>query len=125
MERDTRQRRAIRKVLEAAGRPLSPQEILEGARRQAPTLGLATVYRTLRALADEGWLTPVTLPGEPARYEPAGKTHHHHFRCRGCDRLFEVEGCRQASVAKAPRGFVIEDHEVVWYGRCARCARVA
>lgn len=125
MERDTRQRRAIRKVLEAAGRPLSPQEILEGARRQAPTLGPATVYRTLRALADEGWLTPVTLPGEPARYEPAGKTHHHHFRCRGCDRLFEVEGCRQASVAKAPRGFVIEDHEVVWYGRCARCARVA
>jgi len=110
-------------VLEAAGRPLSPQEILAGARRQAPTLGPATVYRTLRALADEGWLTPVTLPGEPARYEPAGKTHHHHFRCQRCDRLFEVEGCRQASVAKAPRGFVIEDHEVVWYGRCARCAR--
>jgi len=111
-------------VLEAAGRPLSPQEILAGARRQAKTLGPATVYRTLRALANEGWLTPVTLPGEPARYEAAGKTHHHHFRCRRCDRLFEVEGCRQASVAKAPRGFVIEDHEVVWYGRCARCARV-
>jgi Fur family ferric uptake transcriptional regulator len=125
MERDTRQRRAIRKVLEAAGRPLSPQEILDGARRQAPTLGLATVYRTVRGLVAEGGLAPVSLPGEPARYEPAGKRHHHHFRCRGCDRLFEVEGCRQASVAEAPRGFVIEDHEVVWYGRCARCAKVA
>lgn len=125
MERDTRQRRAIRTALQAAGRPLSPQEILLGARRRVSTLGPATVYRTLRVLVDEGWLAPVSLPGEPARYEPAGKTHHHHFRCRRCDRLFEVEGCRQAAVAKAPRGFVIEDHEVVWYGRCARCAKVA
>lgn len=125
MERDTRQRRAIRKVLEAAGRPLSPQELLDGARHQAPSLGLATVYRTVRGLVDEGWLAAVSLPGEPARYEPAGKRHHHHFRCRGCDRLFEVEGCRQASVARAPRGFVIEDHELVWYGRCASCAKVA
>ncbi len=125
MERDTRQRRAIRKVLEAAGRPLSPQELLEGARRQAPTLGLATVYRSVRSLVAEGWLAPVSLPGEPARYEPAGKRHHHHFRCRRCDRVFEVEGCRQATVARAPRGFVIEDHEVVWYGRCAACAKAA
>jgi Fe2+ or Zn2+ uptake regulation protein len=36
-----------------------------------------------------------------------------------------VEGCRQASVAQAPHGFVIEDHELVWYGRCATCAKVA
>jgi Fur family ferric uptake transcriptional regulator len=125
MERDTRQRRAIREVLEAAGRPLSPQELLRGARRRAPTLGLATVYRTVRGLVAEGSLTPVSLPGEPARYERAGKGHHHHFRCRACDRVFEVEGCRQARVAQAPRGFVIEDHEVVWYGRCASCARAA
>ena len=47
----------------------------------------------------------VYLPGEPARYEPAGKGHHHHFRCRGCDRLFEVTGCRPAAAARPPRGF--------------------
>lgn len=125
MERDTRQRRAIRKVLEAVGRPLSPRELLREARRRAPTLGLATVYRTVRGLVADGSLTPVALPGEPARYEPSGKRHHHHFRCRGCDRVFEIAGCRQARVAPTPRGFVIEDHDVVWYGRCASCARAA
>ena len=31
MERDTRQRRAIRRVIEEAGRPLSPQEVLKVA----------------------------------------------------------------------------------------------
>jgi len=118
--RSTRQRRAIRRVLEASGRPLSPQEILAGAHRLAPTLGVATVYRNLRTLLDDGQLVRVELPGEPVRYEPAGKRHHHHFHCRGCDRLFEIEGC--AARPRAPKGFVVEDHEVVFYGRCAACA---
>ena len=122
-ERDTRQRRAIRKVLETSGRPLSPREVLKGAHRHAPGLGLATVYRNLKALVGGGRIVAVELPGEAARYEPAGKGHHHHFRCRGCDRLFEVMGCRQAAAGRPPRGFQVESHEVVWYGRCASCAR--
>src|SRR2546427_90571 len=38
MERDTRQRRAIRRVFETCGRPLSTREVLAAAHRQAPTL---------------------------------------------------------------------------------------
>jgi len=122
MERDTRQRRAIRRVLETAGRPLTPLEVLSAAHRHVPRLGLATVYRNLKTLVKDGQLVPVDLPGEASRYEPAGKGHHHHFRCRRCDRLFEVRGCRPAAAGRPPRGFVVESHEVVWYGRCASCA---
>jgi Fur family ferric uptake transcriptional regulator len=125
MERDTRQRRAIRRVLGAAGRPLSPREVLGAAHRHAPGLGLATVYRNLKALLSEGAIVAVDLPGAAARYEAAGKKHHHHFRCRRCDRLFEVTGCRPAAVGRPPRGFVAESHEVVWYGRCAQCVGAA
>ena len=50
MERSTRQRRAIREAFLEAGRPLSPQEVLELARKKVPSLGLATVYRTLKGL---------------------------------------------------------------------------
>jgi Fur family ferric uptake transcriptional regulator len=120
--RSTRQRRAIRRVLEASGRPLSPREILAGAHRLAPTLGVATVYRTVRTFLDDGLLVRVELPGESVRYERAGKQHHHHFHCRGCDRLFEIEGCRAMVRPRAPKGFVVEDHELVFYGRCAACA---
>jgi Fur family ferric uptake transcriptional regulator len=123
--RDTRQRRAIRKVLEASRRPLLPREVLVAAHRHAPTLGLATVYRNLKALVAEGVLVAVELPREPARYEPAGKGHHHHFRCQRCARLFEVTGCRARPAGRPPRGFVVESHEIVWYGRCASCAHAA
>jgi Fur family transcriptional regulator, ferric uptake regulator len=124
MERDTRQRRAIRQVFARSDRPLSAEEVRAGAHRHAPTLGLATVYRNLKALVDEGFLVAVAMPGEAARYEAAGKRHHHHFRCRRCDRLFELGGCRKP-VPRAPKGFVVESHELLLYGRCASCARVA
>ena len=52
MERSTRQNAAIRQAIAAAGRPLSPAEVLEAARREVAALGLATVYRTLKALVD-------------------------------------------------------------------------
>lgn len=122
MERSTRQRRAIRRVLLETRRPLSPREILELARRQVPSLGLATVYRNLRALVEEGAVVPVALPGEPLRYEAAGTGHHHHFLCRGCGRAFELPGCRLEADLNLPPGFSAEDHEVVVYGRCPDCA---
>jgi Fur family transcriptional regulator, ferric uptake regulator len=121
MERDTRQRRAIRTALEESGRPLSTQEVLQLARQSSPSLGTATVYRTLKSLVEEGWLAVVEVPGEAPRYERAGKGHHHHFHCRGCGRLFELEGCPDGLRHLTPLGFSLEAHEVVLYGRCGVC----
>ena len=121
MDRNTRQRQAIRHVLAEADRPLGPQEILEASQMYAPGLGIATVYRTLKNLTNEGWLVSVELPGEPARYEIAGKAHHHHFRCRTCDRVYEINGCLSNLTQLTPRGFRLESHEVVLYGVCTTC----
>jgi len=123
MERNTRQRQVIRQVFEEINRPLGPQEVLRAGQAYAPRLGIATVYRTLKTFVEEGWLVAVDLPGEPARYEVAGKAHHHHFRCRACDRVFEIDGCPPNMKRLAPRGFRLEGHEVVLYGRCTTCAQ--
>jgi Fur family transcriptional regulator, ferric uptake regulator len=122
MERDTRQRRAIRAALERADRPLSPKEVLGASRRRIRTLGLATVYRTLNALVADGWLVEVQLPGEPPRYEVAGKKHHHHFVCDRCHRVFEVDACPGDMVSMVPKDFEVTRHEIVLYGACAGCS---
>ncbi len=121
MERDTAQRRAIREVFEASERPLGPREVLDAAQAMVPSLGIATVYRTVKALVEEGWLVPVELPGEPPRHERAGKKHHHHFVCESCDRVFEVEGCPGNFRSVVPEGFQLDRHDLVLYGRCATC----
>lgn len=101
---------------------MSPQEILDEGRKEVEGLGIATVYRTIRALEEEGWLESVELPGEPARYERAGKEHHHHFHCRSCDRVFEVEECPGDFAKVTPPGFRLESHDFVLYGLCDLCA---
>jgi Fur family ferric uptake transcriptional regulator len=121
MERSTRQNAAIRAAIAEAGRPLSPAEVLEDARRHVAALGLATVYRNLKALVDEGAIQVVTLPGEAARYEKADPGHHHHFRCDICQRVFDVHQCPGDLARLAPPGFTVDRHEITLYGRCSDC----
>lgn len=111
----------MRAALEASGVPLRAQEIHRHAALAVPGIGLATVYRTLRVLQEAGEVAVVALPGDTPRYELAHLHHHHHFRCRACGGVFEVEGCPGDLAALAPAGFAVDDHEVVLYGRCARC----
>ena len=121
MERATRQNAAIRAAIAAAGRPLSPAEVLDAARREVAALGLATVYRTLKALVDAGDVQVVTLPGEGPRYEPAQHGHHHHFRCDACQRVFDVHRCPGDLAGLAPPGFAVARHEITLYGLCSDC----
>jgi len=121
MERSTRQRAAISAVIDAAGRPLAPQEVLEAAQAEVPALSLATVYRTLKLLVDAGEIAAVALPGDSARYEPARHAHHHHFQCTHCKRVFDVHDCPGDLAALAPKGFTVEHHELTLYGRCDAC----
>lgn len=123
MQRDTAQRRAIRRVLEESGRPLGALEVLQGSRRDAPGLGIATVYRALKALGAKGEVATVEIPGEPPRYEAAGKGHHHHFLCQRCGKAYELGGCLGGLKGLLPRGFKMTTHELLLQGRCAACAR--
>ena len=123
MQRDTAQRRAIRRALDEAGRPLGALEVLESSRRDAPGLGIATVYRALKTLGAEGEVTAVEIPGEPPRYEAAGKGHHHHFLCERCGKAYELGGCLGGLAGLLPRGFRMTAHELLLHGRCAACAR--
>lgn len=123
MGRRTSQRDAIREAFEHAGRPLAPQEVLVEAQKRVPKLGIATVYRTVKSLVDERWLVTVELPGEPPRYELSKLSHHHHFHCRACGRAFDIPGCPGHMRLATPPGFVVEEHEIVLYGRCPDCSK--
>jgi Fur family ferric uptake transcriptional regulator len=121
--RDTRQRRAIREVFEQATRPLSTDEVLESAQVAIAGLGIATVYRSIRSLVDDGFLDVVDVPGRVPLYELAGKAHHHHFVCNECARVYELDGCTTEVKGTLPRGFKATGHDVTIYGVCQACGR--
>ncbi len=122
LERRTQQRAAIQAAFDKAGVPLSPSEVLALANDQKAGLGLATVYRTINTLLEQGWLVKVDMPGGITRYERAGKAHHHHFSCTRCNKVFEIHGCPGNLAALLPKGFELTDHEVILQGLCDLCA---
>ncbi|NLG09563.1 MAG: transcriptional repressor [Deinococcales bacterium] len=124
MSRRTVQQAAILDVLESAEGPLSAQEVHDRARELHPTIGLATVYRNLARLEGDGAVVAVHLPQDATRYEPAGRGHHHHFRCVKCDTVYELDaGCPVAMLegATLPGGLTVMGHELVFFGHCAGC----
>jgi Fur family transcriptional regulator, ferric uptake regulator len=122
-KRNTRQREIILETLSRAEGPLTTQGILERARVELPQLGLATVYRTVALLRDDGRILEVRLPGEEPRFEPVRQAHHHHFCCTRCHRVLELDFC-PVQIPKGtllPNGFRVQDHHLTLYGLCAAC----
>jgi Fur family ferric uptake transcriptional regulator len=119
--RKTRQKEAIREAFLEADRPLSPEEVLSLAQKQAETVSIATVYRNIKGLVEEDWLVPIDIPGYPTRYEVSGKAHHHHFQCSDCGAVYDLEGCSIPGKPKLPPGFKYNHHEFFVYGSCADC----
>jgi Fur family ferric uptake transcriptional regulator len=122
-ERRTRQRDAILRAIRDAHGPLTVNAIHERARAEINALGLATVYRTIRLFLDAGEIRAVTLLDGQVRYESADLEHHLHFRCRGCERVFDLPicPCSIPNGATLPEGFYVDDHEVILHGLCPDC----
>jgi Fe2+ or Zn2+ uptake regulation protein len=123
--RATAQRRAIYSVFadaadaDSANAHLSAEEVFQQARIQLPELSRATVYNALGELAEAGLLGMVEGPG-PRRFD-ANVMPHHHFRCRECHQLQDVE-LDTVEVTLRERGFKVESSHVLLEGLCPRCA---
>lgn len=123
MKRITRQRQAILDCFKTSNRPLSVEEILKSAGVAVPQLNLATVYRNLKLLIEEGAIATVDLPGNNTRYECVGLEHHHHFLCNSCNRLFDVDGCPEDILGLVPEGFKLLSHAITLAGYCSDCTK--
>jgi len=123
MIRVTQQGNAIRQILQNAGRPLSPQEIFDMAQKEVSGLGIATVYRNLKSLQQEGAVVAVELPGQSPRWELAPESHHHHFLCNTCDKLYEINACPEDLQRLLPEGYILEEHDILLRGLCNDCSR--
>ncbi|KPK58752.1 MAG: hypothetical protein AMK73_09030 [Planctomycetes bacterium SM23_32] len=121
MQRNTRQREAIRLAFLGNAHPMTPAEVRETAEAYADGIGIATVYRALKQLCRDGWLVRLELPGEQVSYYERAQQHHHHFVCRLCQRLSKVEGCPPNLRELTPDGCMLEDHQLLLYGVCATC----
>lgn len=117
----TQQKLALTGLIQHAERPLTPAEICRTGRHEIPSLGIATVYRTLKQLMKAGQVRVVDIPGAAPHYECTARQHHHFFVCQQCRHLYNLEGCVPGVGALVPKGFSVSRHEIVLYGACRDC----
>ena len=122
-QRQTRQRALVYDVVKRARGPLTVPEIHTMVQHTMPQTGIATVYRAVKLLLESKWLEAVTLPSGETRYECADMGHHHHFQCRICGEVFDIDHCpvELPQGAELPGGFILHDHEITLYGLCPHC----
>ena len=114
--RSTKQRHAIRKAIDAANRPLGPREILQIAGKSVPNLGIATVYRNIKVMIDEGELETVELPGKAARYQPPAEENQQLIICEKDDSVFTINKEIDGFNPDLPDGFVLKRYQIIYYG---------
>jgi Fur family ferric uptake transcriptional regulator len=124
--RSTAQRRLIIDTFFEGAPHMTIEDLLAEVRTRDKGIGYATVYRTLKLLAECGVASERRFGDGLSRYELADEatTHHDHLICVSCGKIIEFEEPRieELQDAIAERyGFEITSHKHEMYGTCSDC----
>lgn len=126
MKRMTRQRAAVFELLEDTSGFRSAQQLHTILSDSGHSVGLATVYRTLTALADAGEVDVLRADDGESLFRRCVRTeHHHHLVCRECGRTVEIDAKtveKWATKVAQEHNFVDVDHTAEIFGLCSTCA---
>ena len=124
--KSTRQRDLIVEDFFREHEHLTVEELWARVRRLNPKIGYATVYRTLKLLAESGLALKREFGGGQARYEHVTDHHHDHLICLGCHDIIEFENESieklQETVCRKHH-FKLVNHKMELYGYCAPCQK--
>ena len=125
MQRMTKQRQAVLDELTRVTDFRSAQQIFEDLHSHGHRVGLATVYRSLQGLAEDGRVDTLrSSDGESLYRSCTSNHHHHHLVCRECGFTEEIEQSQIESwvtrVAQA-HGFTGVEHSLELFGPCSTC----
>ncbi|GAC1381527.1 MAG: Fur family transcriptional regulator [Ktedonobacteraceae bacterium] len=116
---------AVLNTVRAAKNHPTALDIYEAVKPARPRIGLATVYRILHHLAQQGLIKELGRSDEQCRYD-GQVTRHDHAVCIACGTLLDlpVEIAVSPTVLQAAAhvvGITLESHELRLYGRCFSC----
>ena len=123
----TAQRELILDVFLRTEEHLSSEDLYRLVKKQDPSVGQTTVYRTLKLLSEAGLAREVRFGDGRTHYEHNYKHQHHdHMICSECGKIIEffsaeLEALQDAMAAK--HKFEVTQHLLRIIGVCAECRR--
>lgn len=121
----TSQRELILDVFLRAEQHLSNEDLYQLVKKEDPTVGQTTVYRTLKILTEAGLAREVRFGDGRTHYEHNYKHQHHdHMICSECGRIIEfyspeLEAIQDEMAAR--HDFELTQHLLRMIGVCSEC----
>ena len=123
--RMTQQRRVILEELNKLTCHPTAEELHRIVRERLPNISIATVYRNLERLSEEGMIWKMNVGGAQRRFD-ATTANHYHIRCSVCGRVDDLHMEVMPSIEEAARkatGYTELSHTVEFSGLCPTCGR--
>ena len=120
--KQTRQREAILDAFLTTSGHVTSEELYEQVHSDHPEIGSATIYRSMKLFCDAGIANSHHFRDGVTLYEPRGK-HHDHLVCLDCGEVLEFHNElieREQDRLADERGFRLEKHRHILYGRCTQ-----
>lgn len=118
---------AVLDVVHGAANHPTALEIYDAVKQARPRIGLASVYRILHMLVEQGYIRELGRNDDSCRYD-AHTARHDHAICTVCGTLLDVpveitlprEVLQSAAQAT---GIILSSHEIRLYGKCPSCLK--
>ena len=120
--RTTVPRRMIARLLEQKREGITAQTLCE----ELPSVGRATVFRTLKLFLEAGILCKLDTIGGAPIYSLCRGGHHHHSVCVRCGAVGEFTLPRQSDLLRAVSSDIpgqVVGHRIEIYVDCKQCPR--
>ncbi len=122
----SRQRDLILKTLQENAIHPTAEAVYSILKKIEPTISLATVYRNLNLLADNGIITRINGLDGFMRFDH--NTHnHYHFICSKCNKVYDVDYEIAPDLAiklTNKTGFIVESCQISFKGICKDCKKL-
>ena len=121
----TQQRKTILDIILASDVRLTAADIYAELSAKSCSFGIATIYRTLALLEENGIIKKTEMPGDDSGFYSACDGHKHCFVCTRCKREFKIDFCpidARSEELSRKMNFTVTGHSFEIFGICADCA---
>lgn len=120
--RNTNQRLAVLDAIHVLGHSTS-DSLIAYLNSQGSNVSLATIYRNLTILMEEGKVKRLKL-GSSIVYEIV-REKHYHFLCKNCNKIIDIPiNSLSFSLPNTLMGNKINDHDLLLLGYCSECQKL-
>ncbi len=120
MKRNTKQKKIILKVIKEDKTHPTIKEIVSKVRDIDKRVGVATIYRNINSLVEEGSLKRLEL--ENTHYD-SDTSSHNHFVCNNCHKIIDIYDNDYNIKSLDNYDFKVVNVNIIYEGLCSDCLK--